>query len=221
MATARELIRSLISIARHAPPEIRTREIVSCLNEMSGKEVRLALTVMSVGRGDDKDFDRMMQSVTKSVSDKEAAISAVSQVECLGSFLAMGLDMPTPKPLTSIALNKSASSPAPICIKFSRELCSFNRIQKEAYTHRESSMTPNQVGYIILFLRRERGMNQSELASLTGLQQPNLSRIERGLTLPRLTTLTKIAMALDVCIAVLSVSQKSFSLIFSVCSAEM
>ncbi|MBE7462186.1 MAG: helix-turn-helix domain-containing protein [Planctomycetes bacterium] len=40
-------------------------------------------------------------------------------------------------------------------------------------------------------------MRQSELASLTGLKQPNLSRIENGLVVPRRSTLEKVAMALD------------------------
>ncbi|MCW8130801.1 MAG: helix-turn-helix domain-containing protein [Planctomycetota bacterium] len=41
-------------------------------------------------------------------------------------------------------------------------------------------------------------MRQSELAALTGLKQPNLSRIENGLVVPRPSTLQKVAMALDV-----------------------
>ncbi|MCZ7646854.1 MAG: XRE family transcriptional regulator [Planctomycetota bacterium] len=53
------------------------------------------------------------------------------------------------------------------------------------------------VGRVIHLLRKERGMRQSELASLTGLKQPNLSRIENGLVVPRRSTLEKVAMALD------------------------
>jgi len=41
-------------------------------------------------------------------------------------------------------------------------------------------------------------MRQSELALLTGLKQPNLSRIENGLVTPRPATLDKIAKALGV-----------------------
>ncbi len=54
------------------------------------------------------------------------------------------------------------------------------------------------VGRIIHVMRKERGMRQSELASLTGLKQPNLSRIENGVVVPRKSTLRKIAEALDV-----------------------
>ena len=54
------------------------------------------------------------------------------------------------------------------------------------------------IGRIIHLIRKEKGMRQSELASLTGLKQPNLSRIENGLVSPRQITLEKIARALGV-----------------------
>lgn len=54
------------------------------------------------------------------------------------------------------------------------------------------------VGRIIHVMRKERGLRQSELAALTGLKQPNLSRIENGLVVPRQSTLRKVAEALDV-----------------------
>lgn len=64
------------------------------------------------------------------------------------------------------------------------------------------------VGRIIHVLRKERGMRQSELAALTGLKQPNLSRIENGLVVPRHTTLEKVATALDVGLKELLSEQK-------------
>lgn len=54
------------------------------------------------------------------------------------------------------------------------------------------------IGRIVHLMRREKGMRQSELALLTGLKQPNLSRIENGLVSPRQVTLEKIAKALGV-----------------------
>src|SRR4051812_34144048 len=54
------------------------------------------------------------------------------------------------------------------------------------------------IGRIIHLIRKEKGMRQSELALLTGLKQPNLSRIENGLVSPRQVTLEKIAKALGV-----------------------
>jgi transcriptional regulator with XRE-family HTH domain len=54
------------------------------------------------------------------------------------------------------------------------------------------------IGRIINLIRKEKGIRQSELALLTGLKQPNLSRIENGLVSPRHGTLEKIAKALGV-----------------------
>ena len=54
------------------------------------------------------------------------------------------------------------------------------------------------IGRIVNLIRKEKGMRQSELALLTGLKQPNLSRIENGLVSPRHGTLEKIARALGV-----------------------
>jgi len=54
------------------------------------------------------------------------------------------------------------------------------------------------VGRVIHLMRKEKGMRQSELALLTGLKQPNLSRIENGLVAPRHSTLERIAKAMGV-----------------------
>lgn len=55
-----------------------------------------------------------------------------------------------------------------------------------------------QLGRVIHALRRERGLLQAELAALTSLRQPNLSRIENGMVMPRRGTLEKLAHALGV-----------------------
>src|SRR5262245_46823620 len=54
------------------------------------------------------------------------------------------------------------------------------------------------VGRVIQLMRKERGIKQAELAVVTGLKQPNLSRIENGLVAPRRATLEKLALALSV-----------------------
>ncbi|HTL51100.1 MAG TPA: XRE family transcriptional regulator [Planctomycetota bacterium] len=63
------------------------------------------------------------------------------------------------------------------------------------------SRNPRFVGRLVLMMRKDRGMRQSELASITGLKQPNLSRIENGLVMPRQATLEKLAKALDLAVA--------------------
>lgn len=46
-------------------------------------------------------------------------------------------------------------------------------------------------------LRNKRGVTQVALAERTGLPQSHVSEMERGLTLPNLATLIRIAVALD------------------------
>lgn len=65
------------------------------------------------------------------------------------------------------------------------------------------------IGRIIHVTRQERSISQSELASLCGLKQPNLSRIENGLATPRRKTLEKIAMALGLQVEDLLSEQKA------------
>ncbi|MFD0279603.1 helix-turn-helix domain-containing protein [Kitasatospora sp. NPDC127111] len=54
------------------------------------------------------------------------------------------------------------------------------------------------VGRLIRGRRKERGVPMAELAARSGLSQPFLSQLERGLTTPSLTSIYRIAEALDV-----------------------
>jgi len=53
------------------------------------------------------------------------------------------------------------------------------------------------LGHEIMLRRKELGMSQSELASKSGIQQANISRIERGQTNITINQLKRIANALD------------------------
>ena len=46
-------------------------------------------------------------------------------------------------------------------------------------------------------LRKEKKLSQEDIASLTGIARPNISRIENGKYDPTLEILTKLALALD------------------------
>ena len=46
-------------------------------------------------------------------------------------------------------------------------------------------------------LREQRGETQRSLADLTGMTHPYISEMERGLKVPSLTTLLRLAIALD------------------------
>jgi transcriptional regulator with XRE-family HTH domain len=54
------------------------------------------------------------------------------------------------------------------------------------------------IGADVRRVRTERGMTQAELASLVGMRQPAIVRIEQGQNVPTWRTLEKIANALGV-----------------------
>jgi transcriptional regulator with XRE-family HTH domain len=59
------------------------------------------------------------------------------------------------------------------------------------------------VGINIKQLRKEKGLNQIQLAEAIGLRQESLSRIERGRINPSMKTLKNIATELNVPVSVL------------------
>lgn len=53
------------------------------------------------------------------------------------------------------------------------------------------------VGKAVASARADKGLSQSELAKLSGIDQSDISKIERGIANPSIGTLMKIAQALD------------------------
>ena len=53
-----------------------------------------------------------------------------------------------------------------------------------------------QLLMMVLRARNEKQLTQSELAERTGLRQSNISRIEKGQSMPSIATLAKIAQGL-------------------------
>ena len=60
-----------------------------------------------------------------------------------------------------------------------------------------TSAERKQVGLHIAKLRRAKGITQSNLAEMVGVTFETISRLERGITLPSISTLEKIGTALD------------------------
>lgn len=58
-------------------------------------------------------------------------------------------------------------------------------------------MTQSQIIKKITDLRIQKGLSQNDLAKITGIKQPIISRMEQGITNPRLDTVTKIVDALE------------------------
>ena len=53
------------------------------------------------------------------------------------------------------------------------------------------------ISYVVSDARKEAGLTQVQLAELTGLDQSDISKIERGVANPSVKTLQRIAKALD------------------------
>ena len=58
-------------------------------------------------------------------------------------------------------------------------------------------LTQSQIIKKITNLRTQKGLSQNDLAKITGIKQPVISRMEQGITNPRLDTVTKIVDALE------------------------
>lgn len=57
-------------------------------------------------------------------------------------------------------------------------------------------MDKRQIGLRIFSIRKEKGITQEQLAEKTGLRQTHISRIERGVYMPRIDIAERIAEAL-------------------------
>jgi DNA-binding XRE family transcriptional regulator len=55
-----------------------------------------------------------------------------------------------------------------------------------------------RIGERVRALRRERGLTQDQLARMSGLKRPNLSRLEAGSHVPGISLLERLAESLDV-----------------------
>ena len=77
-------------------------------------------------------------------------------------------------------------------------------IYEEGFTVRTENMPAGMlVANAVLSARAKAGMSQTELAAATGIDQSDISKIERGIANPSIATLNRIATALG---ATLSVS---------------
>ncbi len=68
-------------------------------------------------------------------------------------------------------------------------------------SHPSANGFETDLGARVRALRRERGLTLKGLGSLAGLSHPFLSQVERGLARPSMTSVERIAAALDVSVA--------------------
>lgn len=71
------------------------------------------------------------------------------------------------------------------------------RLSPEAKAHRQVFEQIYEIAVQIIELRERHGLTQVELAERCGIDQGDISRIERGSTSPTARTLQRIAEALD------------------------
>ena len=69
-------------------------------------------------------------------------------------------------------------------------------IYEEGICVRQDKPLSCSVGNAVMEARAEAGFSQSQLARITGIDQSDISRIERGLGNPSVSTLSRIADAL-------------------------
>lgn len=76
--------------------------------------------------------------------------------------------------------------------------------KKEIYTPEEIAAGDLRVELIgkLITARKERGLSQKKLEELTGVKQPVIARMEKGVTNPQVDTLNKVLSALGLKLAV-------------------
>jgi ribosome-binding protein aMBF1 (putative translation factor) len=72
-----------------------------------------------------------------------------------------------------------------------------SRVSPDAESRREIFETAYDIAMQIIELRERHSLSQAELAERCGMDQGDISRIERGSTSPTARTLQRIAAALD------------------------
>ncbi len=77
-------------------------------------------------------------------------------------------------------------------------------VEKELFTPEEIAESDLRVAVIgeLIKARNEKGLSQRDLASLSGIAQPVIARIEKGISCPNLETIIKLLSALGKTLAV-------------------
>lgn len=81
---------------------------------------------------------------------------------------------------------------------------SWDEIEKELYTAEEIAESDLRVALIgeLIKARREQGISQKRLEELSGVKQPVIARIERGVSNPQLDTIMKLLIPLGKTLAI-------------------
>lgn len=92
-----------------------------------------------------------------------------------------------------------------------------NAIGRDALEFMDNLLTPEEIAESDLRValigemikaRQEKGLSQKKLEELSGVKQPVIARMERGITSPQLDTILKILVPLGKTLAVVPLEQK-------------
>ena len=83
-------------------------------------------------------------------------------------------------------------------------LRTWDEARKEIFTPEEIAASDLRVELIgrLIAARKERGLSQKKLEEMTGVKQPVIARMEKGITNPQIDTLNKLLSALGMKLAV-------------------
>ena len=87
---------------------------------------------------------------------------------------------------------------------------SWDEVRAELFTEEEIAESDLRVSLIgeLIKARREQGISQKKLEELSGVKQPVIARMEKGLTSPQLDTILKVLVSLGKTLAVVPLEKK-------------
>lgn len=88
---------------------------------------------------------------------------------------------------------------------------SWDDIENELFTEEEIAASDLRVALMIKLTktRKERGISQKKLEELSGVKQPVIARMERGLTSPQIETVIKVLTPLGMTLAIVPAKQRA------------
>lgn len=88
---------------------------------------------------------------------------------------------------------------------------SWEDVRKELFTPEEIAASDLRIALIgeLIKARNERGISQKKLEEMSGVKQPVIARMERGITSPQLDTVLKVLNSLGKTLAVVPLEQNN------------
>ena len=87
---------------------------------------------------------------------------------------------------------------------------SWDEIERELFTPEELAESDFRVALIgeLIKARKERGITQKDLEIMSGVKQPVIARIEKGVSNPQIGTMIKILKPLGKTLAIVSIEKQ-------------